>query len=410
MNIDHDHHRQQCDPLGDALIARLFERGHLDDASRILHDLMFRDDPGVLDEVPPAIDEYLRVTRTLPPWAEPERIRRAQDLFVTYGGISFASLICASLPECYVDWRAALVLGETRRLELGPIRRVLETAQFVIDVMKPGELRGGQPPGVGVRAIQRVRLMHAAIRYLVEHERHDHLVGAVPGNHDFFMDVHWDSSRLGRPINQIDLAYTLLTFGVVTLRSWRLTGLEVTARDAEDFIHCWAVIGYLLGIDEALIPRTPPRAETMFRSLRGALSGRSDHGVLLAHAAADTMARLLSSRIGMLSGVAESMALMLMRQLVEADGVETLALRDLSRFERRVGWPLMRATELTFGFLFNVSRGIEPLDRLKWHLGHLTIRIAGHASVRIQDRLFELPTHLGPGEGEPLPGRPGAPP
>ena len=52
----------------------------------------------------------------------------------------------------------------SRRLGHDADRRVGETAQFVLAVTAPGSL---DPCGRGIRKIQKVRLLHAAIRYLI---------------------------------------------------------------------------------------------------------------------------------------------------------------------------------------------------------------------------------------------------
>jgi hypothetical protein len=52
----------------------------------------------------------------------------------------------------------------THRLINHPFRRIVETAQFVLDVMAPDGLGHS---GRGVRSAQKVRLMHAAIRHLI---------------------------------------------------------------------------------------------------------------------------------------------------------------------------------------------------------------------------------------------------
>ena len=85
-------------------------------------------------------------------------------MFLRYGLTSFGILACASLPECYVLRDVAAVLGTTQRLDAHARRRIFETAMMVLAVMAEGGLA---PGGGGIRVVQKVRLMHAAVRYLI---------------------------------------------------------------------------------------------------------------------------------------------------------------------------------------------------------------------------------------------------
>lgn len=74
-------------------------------------------------------------------------------------------LATAALAECYAARNGVKVLTFSYRLGQNAYRRVAESAQFVIPVMAPGGLYAG---GQGIKAVQKVRLMHSAIRNLVE--------------------------------------------------------------------------------------------------------------------------------------------------------------------------------------------------------------------------------------------------
>ena len=85
-------------------------------------------------------------------------------------------------------------------------RRILETAQFVFDVLNLGAFTA---TGRGVRSTQKVRLMHATIRHLT------------------LMEGQWDSKSWGVPLNQEDLAGTLMTFSVVVLDVFESVGVRL---------------------------------------------------------------------------------------------------------------------------------------------------------------------------------------
>jgi hypothetical protein len=121
-------------------------------------------------------------------------------------------------------------------------RRLMETAQMVVNVLSPGGLTRN---GRGVVTLQKVRLIHASIRYFLKHGQ----AGAP-----------WDSPLLGEPINQEDLTGTLMSFGPVILSGLKKLGMNLTDQDTTAWIHCWNVTGHLLGIDESFLPDTYPQA------------------------------------------------------------------------------------------------------------------------------------------------------
>jgi hypothetical protein len=125
-------------------------------------------------------------------------------------------------------------------LETDAKRRLNETAQFHLDVMEPGGLEYGAH---GFSDVRHVRLMHAAVRWLIEHDPR----------------VQWDPAW-GTPINQEDLLETLLTFTEIVFEVFDRTGIVYTEQEADDYLHTWSVIGYHLGVRPDLLPLT--RAQT----------------------------------------------------------------------------------------------------------------------------------------------------
>ena len=117
---------------------------------------------------------------------------------------------------------------------------------MVIDVMAPGGLAAH---GRGVRTAQKVRLMHAAVRYQI-------------ATHSLWSPA-WD-----RPINQEDLAGTLLAFSWVCSDGLRQMGCELSVDEVESYLHSWNVVGHLLGIQEALLPTRVAHAEALVRAIQ----------------------------------------------------------------------------------------------------------------------------------------------
>jgi len=245
-----DRMRELGDPVADAPVAAVLERGDVDAVNAIMHTLVRTDQP-VPDQLPDDIGAYLAETLPLPEWADMRKIKRAQQLFETWGLQIAICLFCASLPSSYAAADGVKVLYLTARLDTDARRRVMETGQFLIDVLTVGGL---DENGKGRRTIQRVRLMHAAVRHLIKARNEQQ-----PG----LWDPNW-----GTPINQEDLAGTLLAFSYVVADPMRRLGVRVPAKDADAYLHLWNVIGHLLGVRDELLVRGISDAAALVDAIR----------------------------------------------------------------------------------------------------------------------------------------------
>ncbi|MGA8252350.1 MAG: oxygenase MpaB family protein [Mycobacterium sp.] len=246
-----DRMRELGDPMADGAVAAVLEQGGVDAVNVIMHTLVRNDQP-VPEGLPAQIRAYLAETQPLPEWADMRKIKRAQQLFETWGVEIAVCLFCASLPSSYAAAKGVKVLYLTARLDTDARRRVMETGQFLFDVLAVGSL--DDEHGKGRHAIQRVRLMHAAVRHLIKarNERE-------PG----LWDPNW-----GTPINQEDLAGTLLSFSYVVAGPLRRLGVRVSTEDAEAYLHMWNVIGHLLGVRDELLVRGIGDATALFDAIR----------------------------------------------------------------------------------------------------------------------------------------------
>jgi hypothetical protein len=256
-----DQMRQTGDPLADAVIAEYVTAGEVPQLNALLGRLHanMADPKGY----PPALAAYLDTSATLPDWADPVRIEKAQRLFTLHGPVFGLVMLFKSLPVLYAGGKGgAQVLVMTGQLTNHYRRRAAETLRFILDVMEPGGLG---PGGKGIRTAQKVRLMHAAIRAYAS---------AAP---------EW-KGRLpdwGQPINQEELGGTLLAFSSVTLDGVKAMGLKISREDEDAYLHAWCVIGHILGIDERLYPRTMGFAKGFWAALMQRNFFRTEQGLLL---------------------------------------------------------------------------------------------------------------------------------
>jgi ER-bound oxygenase mpaB/B'/Rubber oxygenase, catalytic domain len=233
------------DPMADEAVGQVFADGSIEAVNAMMRTLV-ENDGLVSEQLPSVIRDYLTQSGQLPEWADPALIKTGEDVFWKYGPQVIAALFCYALPFCYAARKGVQVLWLTSRLYTNPTRRIIETAQMVVDVMRPGGLA---PNGTGVCTAQKVRLMHAGVRHQI------HAYQA------------WNP-EFGEPINQEDMAGTLLSFSWVIMDGLRRLGLPVGDAEAEAYLHSWKVVGHILGIRPDLVPTNIADAATLARTIQ----------------------------------------------------------------------------------------------------------------------------------------------
>jgi hypothetical protein len=342
--------REAGDPMADRTVIRLLE---LDPTLAEVNTLLARlDDDPARSRLPDSpigrvLGEYLEATGTLPDWADPRQIAVAETLFVDHGLLAVVCLFCASLPECYVLEHEAEVLHLAGQLERHVHRRIRETGRMVFPVMDRGGLG---PGGQGVRNIQKVRLIHATIRQLIQHRHEPRFAGGPLWNH--LAQAPWDPKR-GVPINQEQLAYTLLTFGYVFVRSWPACGVRVSPEQERAYLHIWNVAGHVIGMERELMVHTMEDAAALFAriQLRCRMPpDRAATGRALASALVTFMETTIPAR------PFKPFAPLTCRALLGD------ATADLLAIDRHVSWPARMAFGLTVRTLRLVEAALRAIN------------------------------------------------
>ncbi len=278
---------QQGDPLADDVIAehaRFAEVGHPAKlVAEIGKHLVLPP-----EQRSPAIHQYLEDRPSLPDWVDPKKIASSVDFFTEHAITIGTSLFCASLPEAYAAARGARVLTLTARMASDPVRRVNETAQLVFDSMSAGGL--DPATGKGYADIRRVRLMHAAVRYLILNDP------AIPKTAAPAPFPAWCPTA-GVPINQEDLLGTLMTFTQTVFESLDRVGAVYQPDEAESYLHAWCVTGHLLGILPDLLPLDLKDATEITAAIRRRQTAPSEDGRVLGQALVGAMRDSMPLRI-----------------------------------------------------------------------------------------------------------------
>jgi hypothetical protein len=242
--------REVADPVADGPVAAVLDRGGVDAVNTLMRTLVRTNQP-VPSELPEEIRAYLIDSLPMPEWADPEKIKRGQEVFETWGVMIAMCLFCASLPSSYAAAKGVQVLHLTARLDKEPHRRVMETGQFLIDALNVGGL---DEDGKGRRTIQHVRLMHAAVR---------HLIKARSAQDPGIWQADWNT-----PINQEDLAGTLMAFSYIVADPLRRLGVRLSDEDVDAYLHLWNVVGHLLGIRDEMLVHDAADAAALVDAIR----------------------------------------------------------------------------------------------------------------------------------------------
>ena len=173
-------------------------------------------------------------------------IRRGCTFFDLHAGDCLFSLTLRSLLKQYSAARATNVLTATRLIVDYPHRRIIETLQFVADVM---DADGMEPHRYAKRSIQNLRLVHALIRYRINRRKRD------PEHNDSSIALVWDDSW-GAPINQQDMIFAIHTFSVEVIDGLLAHGTKLSQQMIDDYYYTWHLYGRALGVHDAINPTT----------------------------------------------------------------------------------------------------------------------------------------------------------
>lgn len=258
-----DSMREQVDPLADAVVAEVVRSGGIEAFGEMMRQLVNNRD-AIPETLPPIVHAYFEKTQSLPAWADRTLIEKGEDVFELYGPEMITMLFFVSLPYAYATKKGSNVLAITAELTKRVHRRIFRTAQFIMDVMQEGGLG---PNGRGIRSAQKVRLIHASIRYYIAHKPH--------------WKTQWDPSW-GMPINQEDMAGTMMDFSTAVLRGMQRARVRLSAEEKEAYLHCWKVVGHIIGVRDELMPANVEDAFDLAETIIGRQMGESASGQVLA--------------------------------------------------------------------------------------------------------------------------------
>ncbi|MEZ4901879.1 MAG: oxygenase MpaB family protein [Spirosomataceae bacterium] len=223
--------RQRGDSAADAVIESVAKSQGHEGLGKLMQYLGDMDNLDYTQQ-PIEIQEFLKKNQDLPTFADVAKMKQAVIFFKKYEQLIPLILACYSLPYCYAAADGAQVLWLSQRIKNDTLKRLEETGQFVFEIMQERDWNNGR----NAIKILKIRLMHAAVRYFTQQY------------------PQWNRAW-GLPINQEDMAGTNLAFSYIVIKGLRKLGTVAHASDEEAFLHFWNVVGFLLGVEEALLPQ-----------------------------------------------------------------------------------------------------------------------------------------------------------
>lgn len=289
--------RKVGDPVTDPMIEAIFASEGNEGLKKLNQFLQHWDAP-ITDEVPQSIRAFLEAPVKYPDWVDMDQVEQAPKMFVKWGMQALLTLFLKSLPQYFSNEGAAHVFYRDKVFdkENEVLKRfIIEVIQLIIDVMEPGSLMVEPKKGVGVLALQKLRLHHSIIRHHILHPVH-----ADP----------WNLAAWGTPINQEDLAGASVAFTVYNLEGFKKLDLKLTEQEKDVTLMIWKIICFHLGLDERLQPADRAEAEVLLRAIEERQSRSSEAGTTL-------IRQLLNIIRGFLPFPIKNVPILLMRYLVD---------------------------------------------------------------------------------------------
>jgi ER-bound oxygenase mpaB/B'/Rubber oxygenase, catalytic domain len=219
--------------IGDATADKLAVKFHELGMQKAMPMLNAALEGKIAKDAPQELRDLMAEVETEPTWLDKRLLDVGARLSQRSAMLGEYVLSCVSLMGGYRSAAANKPIAFTGQLEYMAPRRLAETAKFGFDVSRTGAMAKGAQ---GFKSAVKVRMMHAHVRLMLDRS------------------PKWKHDVWGLPINQADLVATNTLFSAVYLSGLRVLGLQISDEESLGVTHLWRYIGYLMGVDEALLP------------------------------------------------------------------------------------------------------------------------------------------------------------
>ena len=235
----------------------------------------------------------------------------------------------------------------------------------------------GQPKryiwGKGYIAAKKVRFLHASMRFMLTKPDFCQPCGSKD-NPQSLAEVMshrkdpWNSQKYGVPVNQEDLAYTLLTFGLVIPQALSKWGLPIAREQKEAFLHVWRIIGHIMGVDAELLTDDWDEASALFDIIQERQTGPSEEGKILTEALLGFLDDYLPHAPGLADRVSAALMIGQLGLKNASHLLDETLIKQTTRFWRQPIYAL--AGFLFKSYLFFRAKYFKRFKHLGWITSH----------------------------------------
>jgi hypothetical protein len=200
--------------------------------------------------------------------------------------------------------------------------------------------------GKGYITAKKVRFLHASMRYMLTQPHKVQPFGDRENPKTLSerlsqREKPWASEEQGVPVNQEDLAYTLLTFGLLVPEGLEKFGIHVSRAEKEAVLHLWRLVGHILGIRSELMTDNLDEARALFAMIQKRQAESSENGIALTRA----LMGFFDDYLPHIPGIANRLSATLMIQQLGLNQAEKIIPKDIIH-AARVWW-----RQAIYGFL-----------------------------------------------------------
>ncbi|MFI1462151.1 oxygenase MpaB family protein [Nocardia carnea] len=220
-----------ADPAMDELVAWMCEAGTA--TTRPLFERALTTGIDSVPDAPEPLVAFFRSVETPPEWVDPELLRRGAQVYRMGGADGLYLARDVSFLGGYLASGFNRTLLRTGALEKGPAARFAETLRWAMDVSGQDAMARFGP---GYRSTLRVRLIHSLVRR--------HLLDRPD----------WRTEDWGLPINQTDMAATLVGALLAPFVGGIAMGMLPRRADLDAAAHLTRYVGWLIGVEDRWLP------------------------------------------------------------------------------------------------------------------------------------------------------------
>jgi hypothetical protein len=158
------------------------------------------------------------------------------------------------------------------------------------------------------------------------------------------------------------MAYVILTFSFVGLRSMDRLGAHPTDAEREAYVHAWSVIGHMMGVHDELLARNYADAQFLFETIKKRRAGASKDGAALTAALVGFMEEAMPAGL-------KHLPRLLVVELIGDEGAAMLGMRldDAAKIDEGVLSGLVHLFEHGFSHLMEYTPARKAAEAI-FHL------------------------------------------